>query len=254
MIKGANKDVLRQIVCRIRATCVDSVEDFQRTASILSAYDQFSNYQTEPLAHRFITHNQEVSQKNLSTKKILEDLIEGEDISSLMNVWETESRNQSYDWETRHGDHVNTLDRLRELGNSMYRQIDVPFVETTEYEEMRGIAQRCYERSHELFKFCQRVVEIDPEDIVASTPLELSQEIFEYVKNNDNRINILEGVRAIMYIDQENPQQGIDKIARNFASYFIDNFPTDMTKKSMVKKTLAEAQGYIGVQAQEAVA
>ncbi len=254
MIKGVNKEALMYIVGQIRRREVDSVEEFQRTASILGAYDHFSDYHTEPLAHQFIRHNHTTSQNNLSTEQILDDIINGTDLTSLMDV-EKESfgNRQRYEWETRDLNHGDVLHQLRELGNSMYKQIDTPFNLTEEYEQMRGIAGRWYDISQELFRFWESIVRIDPEDIVASTPLELAQEIFEYVKNDDNRINILQGVRAIMYIDQENPQQEVDNVVRDFASYFVGNIPTDTKRAIKLRKTLTGATAYLGPPAQEAV-
>ncbi len=257
MIKGVSKDSLKYIVGQIRRIEVDSIKDFQRTASILAAYDQFSDPKEE-LANQFIIQNQKIAYNNLSIKQILEDVIDGTNITSLMEVEKEPSGNrQRYEWETKNLPHADILQQLRELGNSMYKQIDVPFVETVEYEQMRGIVRRCHDddKSQKLFKFWESIVETEPSDVVASTPLELAKEIFAYVKKEGSISNsILHGVRALLYIDQQNPTPEQAEVVRNYASYFIDNIPEGTRKTGRLSKTLIEARAYSGVEAQEVVA
>ncbi len=135
----------------------------------------------------------------------------------------------------------------------MYRQTDIPFNLTSEYEQMKGVARDCYDKSQDLFQFWKSVVKINQDDIVTSAPLELAQEIFAYVKNKDSKINISQGLKAIKYIDQQNPQQEVYRVVRNFGSYFIDNIPTDTTRATRLKRTLHEARAYTGAPVQEAV-
>ena len=246
MIEGVNEEFLRNIVSQIRERAINSFEDFQRTVGILCAYDQISD-PTEELANDFIKNNQGISHSNLSTKQILEDVKKGKDISSLMEVNNIKvGGRQNYDWETRHSDHADTLDRLREFGNSMYRQTDILFNLTSEHEQMRGVARNCYDKSQDLFQFWESVIKINQDDIVTSAPLELAQEIFAYVKNKDSRLNISQGLKSIKYIDQQNPQQEVDKVVRWFGSYFVNNIPTDTTRATRLRKTLLEATAYLG--------
>lgn len=239
MKKKVHEDSLRYIVCQIRQKEIHSIEGFKRTASVLNTYNQFSTLDTEPLVDGFIRDNKKLSQDNLSTKQILEDIMEGEDISSLMEVNSIDGH-QKYNWSTRHYEHEDLLNTLRELGNSIYMKIDEPFNLTSEYEEMRGIARTRYESPRDMrkFKFWEGVVAIDPSEIIDSTPLVLAREIFSYVRNDPSRDNILQGVKAIKYINQENPDPELAWIVGNFATYFIDNLPEEIVKPAKILRTL----------------
>ncbi|TKJ17036.1 hypothetical protein CEE44_00690 [Candidatus Woesearchaeota archaeon B3_Woes] len=249
IMHGINKDAVTQIVSQIRKRKADSAEEIETTASILGAYDAlFPTTHSQPLSEEFIRNNQRTAHHNLTTKQILEDILNGTDITSLMSMG-TDTKYISYTnykWATEHFDHENVLHELRTIGNSIYSQIDRAFTSTTEYDSMRNIAQRCYDSSDYLFQFWEKVVEMDSAEIVASTPLELSQEIFEHIQKNHSRDNIFQGVRALLYIDQQNPDPEIAQVVRDYASHFIDNMPEGTRKTGKLLKNLQKAVGYDG--------
>lgn len=252
-MQGVNKEALINIVSQIKKRKVDSAEDVIRIASVLRTYDDMFPDHQPSLAEGFVTNNQITSQRNLTTKQILESIIEGTDLTPLMGVQTVAlGKYEGYNWQTDFPEHQNKLHQLRRLGHKMYEHVDVTFNSTSEYNEMIEKAQQLYDSSTYWFELWESIVGIDPAEIVATTPLVLAREIFSHVKWNPGHNNIYKGIRALLYIDQQNPDPEIFEVARTYASYFIDNTTKGTKRAEKLINNLQNVVDYKGP-VQEAV-
>ncbi len=232
VMSGINKDALVYIVSQISRRKVDSAEELLRVGSVLKIYDKMFS---DSLADDFVKSNQIVPKRNLTTKPILEAIVERGDITSLMSVDTIYPRgDEEYDWQTDFNDHRIKLHHLRRLGNRMDVEISEIFIEK---------AQQLY--GSLMFERWEKIVEIDPAKIDAKTPLKLAHEIFSYVQKNPSEDNISHGVKALLYIDQQKPNQEQVEVIVNYAAYFINNMSNG---NKDLRTDLINAVGYEGPQ------
>ncbi len=237
MLEGVNVSALREMVS-IMPKDFDSIDGFKRVAGMLLGYDQ-------SVGKSYIKEKQLNARANLTTKPILEAIIDGNDFTLLMEVDEdhfyTETLKSAGDNRRRYrwrGSDSEILDQLRALGNTMYNDhLNEVFTNTPEYKTMRSIAQLCYDdnETQERFKLWQGITDVNLDDVTPSTPLELARAIDDTVRQqtyeggkeqrNRQRNNTLQGARALLYLDEKYPDQGITNMIEEYAEHFLINPP-----------------------------
>lgn len=220
-MEGIDNHALHHIVSQIVGRGFDFPITKKTVNSLITYDDMFSvGYSPRhPLAKFYIRSSQETSQNNLTTKPLLESFVEGNPLP-LMSVKRTGYRDDTrykHQWSTDHLDHGSLLDTLRYLGNPLFEQGDGQINESHQYNKMLGLALECLSESQTLWSNWGLVVN----ENVAS-PLVLANDIFVHLKKGYEQENVEEGIRALLYLDQENYDSEIGDIIRRYSLMFVD--------------------------------
>ncbi len=173
---------------------------------------------SEDLFNRYLSSHKENASSKLKTKILLEEILYGADISSIMEAPKT-NEDGKYRWETGKSpvtDKLVTdrLDEIRNLANAMYRNVRIPFVQMKEYSQMISIAQKLYESLEKEFVYGGRIVSLSKELIGPATIDKLAMFVFETAQQpNQLRVYPIEaakqGLRALMYLKEKHPDSKI---------------------------------------------